>query len=165
MLLSLTTHVTVFSDCSSAIARDTGPFLPQPSSRLSAAWLSPTLTWTSSHPEKTISQSKWTDNDWRIHLADEIVDSSEDLLGTVRDTQLFLCDCTHFLGNLVARYRPTLSSFPPEKRIGNDTARNGIWKESTLMHHLDARHWWQHLRSTNATPQDRESGGPNTSLR
>ncbi len=60
---------------------------------ISAKRLMPTtLTWTPSHPDRTKPQSEWTDNDCGIHLTDEIAGSSEDPLGTVWDTQLFLCN-------------------------------------------------------------------------
>jgi hypothetical protein len=87
MLLLAPTPLLAYSDCSSTIRRTQqalyslgpavghlqhGTLLLGIRSLASKYQHSTTLVWTPSHPERFKPQHQLTDNDWEIHLADEI---------------------------------------------------------------------------------------------
>jgi hypothetical protein len=104
-LLAQIMPIHAFSDCSSAITRarqalsHSGPAIGhlQHGSLLLGLRSSATqchrhhtLTWTPSHPERSKPQSRWTEQDWGIHLADGIAGAAPP--PTVEGIQIYRCD-------------------------------------------------------------------------
>jgi hypothetical protein len=108
-LLSLRTPLMAFSDCSAAIKRAhqaMSPFGPSVGSLRHGSLLlglrlmgatreaTSTLHWVPSHPERKKPQHVWTEDDWGIHMADEIAGSADRPLGTEKSIRIFSCAST-----------------------------------------------------------------------
>jgi hypothetical protein len=108
-LLSLHTPLMAYSDCSAATTRahqamsPFGPsmgFLRHGSLLLALRQMgasraaSSTLQWVPSHPERKKSQHTWSDDDWGIHMVDEIAGSTDEPLGNEKTIWIFSCSST-----------------------------------------------------------------------
>jgi hypothetical protein len=115
-LISLRIPLDAYSDCSSAIIRAhqaLSPFGTSMGSLRHGSLLlgirhmgasrdaASTLQWVPSHPERKKPQHSWTEDDWGMHMADEIAGFASGPLGTASNIQIFTCNSTEVHAALI----------------------------------------------------------------